>query len=76
MFKLYFFNLAAIVIQVEAAVNPEIVMTKIPKAHLRHPPQNIRLEAAQIVIPDQVPLKVNFIKNFALYSLDKSDRIC
>ena len=48
-------------IRVEAAANPEIAMTKIPKAHLRHPPQNIRMEVAQIVIPDQVLLKVFFI---------------
>ena len=50
-------------IRVEAAANPEIAMTKIPKAHLRHPPQNIRMEATQIVILDQVLLKV-FLLNF------------
>ena len=56
MFPLNFilFCFAAIVIRVEAAANPEIVMTKISKAHLRHPPQNIRLE---MVIPDQALLK-------------------
>ena len=56
------FCFAAIVIRVEAVANPEIVMTKIPKARLRHPPQNIRMEVAQIVIPDQVLLKVFFIR--------------
>ena len=62
MFPLYFilFCFAAIVIRVEAAANPEIVMTKISKAHLRHPPQNIRMEAAQMVIPDPALLKVIF----------------
>ena len=58
----FIFCVAAIVIRVEAAANPEIAMTKIPKAHLRHPPQNIRMEVAQIVIPDQVLLKVFFIR--------------
>ena len=63
MFPLNFilFCFAAIVIRVEAAANPEIVMTKISKAHLRHhPPQNIRMEAAQMVIPDPALLKVIF----------------
>ena len=47
-------------IRVEAAASPEIAMKKTPKAHLRHPLQNIRMEAAQMVIPDPALLKVIF----------------
>ena len=64
-FQLTFtFCFVAIEIRVEVAANLEIAMTKIQKTHLRHPPQNIRMEVVQQVIPDQVLLKVisfNFI---------------